>query len=62
MDFALGTSFFNRASCGAITVNDVTTLSISKHTLDPSFEERMYELLLEDGIEVSVEGSGFYED
>lgn len=62
MDFALGTSFFNRASCAAVTVNDITTFSISKHTLDPSFEEKMYELLLEDGIEVSVEGSGFYED
>ena len=62
MDFALGTSFYNRASCSAVSINNVTTFTITKHTLDPSFEEEMYRLLLEDGLSVAVEGSVIYEN
>lgn len=62
MDFVLSTSFYNRASCSAITINNITTFSIAKHTLDPSFEEEMYRLLLNDGLAVLVEGSDIYED
>lgn len=61
MDFVLGTAITNRAGCGVVTVNGVTTFSVTKMTRDPSFEEKLYQLLLEDGIAVSVEGSGVYE-
>lgn len=62
MDFALGTSFYNRASCSAVSINNVTTFTITKHTLDPSFEEEMYRLLSLDGLDLVVEGSDIYED
>lgn len=62
MDFALGTSFYNRASCSAVSINNVTTFTITKHTLDPSFEEEMYRLLNEDDLNMVVEGSDIYED
>jgi len=60
MDFVLGTSCINRAQLAVATVNDVTTLTISKYTKDPSFEERMYAILKEEGLEIIVEGSGVY--
>lgn len=61
MDFVLGTAPNNRAICGLVTYNDITTLSISKMTKDPTFEEKFYELLTNDGLIVEVEGSGIYE-
>ena len=61
MDFILGTAPNNRAICGLVTFNNVTTLSISKMTKDPTFEEKFYELLTSEGLEVEVEGSGIYE-
>ena len=60
MDFCLGAQVLNRLACAAATINNVTTLSISKMTVDPTFEEQMYKLLSEDGIEVTVEGSDYY--
>lgn len=60
MDFCLGAHTLNRLACTAVTVNNVTTFSISKMTADPSFEEKMYKLLSDDGIEVNVEGSEYY--
>ena len=60
MDFCLGAHMVNRLACTAITCNNVTTFSISKMTADPAFEERMYKLLSEDGIDVEVEGSEYY--
>ncbi len=60
MDFALGTSVLNRVSCSVVTVNDAVTFTVSKITADPSFEEKMYDLLTADGIEVAVEGSELY--
>lgn len=62
MDFALSTSFYNRASCSIVTINNVTTFTITKHTLDPSFEEEMYRLISLDGLNLTVEGSDIYED
>ena len=62
MDFVLGTAVVNRAGCGLITCNGVTTLSITKRTIDPSFEEKLYELLTKHGIDVEVEGSDIYEN
>ncbi len=61
MDFVLGTFSINRAGCGLITVNGTTNLSITKMTSDPSFEEALYKVFTEDGIDVSVEGSPLYE-
>lgn len=31
-------------------------------TVDPTFEEKIYELLISDGLDVTVEGSALYED
>jgi hypothetical protein len=36
------------------------TFSISKMTADPTFEDRMYKLLCDDGLKVEVEGSDYY--
>ena len=44
-----------------VTINDVACFSIAKMTIDPSFEEKMYDLLCKEGIPVSVEGSELYE-
>ena len=60
MDFALGAQMTNRLACTAITCNGVLTFTISKMTADPTFEEKMYQLLTADGIAVEVEGSEYY--
>ena len=60
MDFCLGAQVTNRLACAAVTCEGVTTFSISKMTADPTFEEKMYKLLSDDGIEVAVEGSEYY--
>lgn len=62
MDFILGTAITNRAGCSVVTINNITTFSISKMTVDPTFEEKLYELLENDNINVTVEGSGLYEN
>ena len=59
MDFLLGTSFFHRAQVTGCAVNGITTLSISKYTKDPSFEERLYNIFKDDGLDVVVEGSEY---
>ena len=61
MDFVLGTAKTNRAGCSLVTCNGAATLSIAKNTADPSFEERLLELLTDDHLTVSVEGSAPYE-
>ncbi len=61
MDSMTGPPITNRASCSVVTMNDTMTFTIAKATLDPSFEEAMYDLLLANGISVVVEGSEFYE-
>ena len=60
MDCCLGPQAPNRLACTAITANNVTTFSIVKITSDPTFENVMYKLLREDGIDVTVEGSEYY--
>ena len=62
MDFVLGTAITNRAGCSVVTVKNITTFSISKMTADPTFEEKIYELLKQEKIDVIVEGSGLYEN
>lgn len=61
LDFVLGTAILNRASCTLISAGDVSTLSISKQTPDPSFEEALFGLLRKDGLEPEAEGSQLYE-
>ena len=61
MDFVLGTAPNNRAITGLITFNNVTTFSVSKMTKDPTFEEKIYELFTNEGLDVEVEGSRIYE-
>ena len=62
MNFVLGPGIENRAGCSVVTVNDTAVFSIDKTTSDPTFEEKMYELLSKDGIEVIAEGSMNYEN
>lgn len=62
MDFVLGTSNVNRASCAMITFANTCTLSITKMTTDPSFEERALALFEKDGVAVRAEGSEIYEN
>ena len=59
-DFVLGTAVTNRANCSLISVNNVSTLTITKNTKDPSFEEHLFNLLKEEGIDIEVEGSEVY--
>ncbi len=61
MDFVIGPPITNRATCTLGTFNDTAIFTVTKTTLDPTFEETMYELLLADGIGIEVEGSDFYE-
>ena len=37
------------------------TLTITKSTKDPSFEEELYRLLQKDGLQFELEGSALYE-
>ena len=62
MDFVLGGSRINRALCAMVTFGNTVTLSITKTTTDPSFEEKLYKLLVADGVEPVVEGTEIYED
>lgn len=60
MDFVLGPAISNRANCALVTFGQTTTLSVTKMTADPSFEEAMYNLLRQDGINPVMEGSPLY--
>lgn len=62
MDFVLGASSINRASCSMVTFGNTATLSVSKNTADPSFEEALHELLCRDGLTPVVEGSELIAD
>lgn len=62
VEFTLNTSVYNRGACGVATFNNITTMSISKNTVDPSFESKIYELLKQEGLDVVVEGSELYEN
>ena len=62
MDAVMGPAVMNRASCALITCRGTATLSITKATADPSFEEKLYALLLSDGVTPSVEGSSLHEN
>ena len=61
MDFILATTITNRASCTMVTFANTTTLTVSKMTEDPSFEEKLAELLERRGLLREIEGSELYE-
>ena len=60
MDFVLGGAQINRAACAMVTFGNTATLSISKCTADPSFEEKLFDLFVSNGITPVVEGSELY--
>ena len=62
MDFILGPSAINRAMCALITHGETSTFSITKTTVDPTFENEILKILEEDGLGVLVEGSELYEN
>ncbi len=61
MDFVLGPEISNRVSCTLVTFQNTATFTVTKMTVDPSFEEKLYDLLTADGIAVQAEGSALYE-
>lgn len=61
MDFSLGAVEHNRAECAVVTFGDILTFSVTKMTVDPTFEETMYRLFVDEGLTVRVEGSPLYE-
>ena len=61
MDFVLGPAITNCASCALVTCGGTATLSITKTTADPSFEEKLYALLEDDAVLLTVDGSELYE-
>jgi len=62
MDMVMGPSATNRAACSLVTFGNVAMLSITKSTVDPSFEEALYGLLTADAVMMTVEGTALYED
>ena len=62
MDFVLGPSDINGAMCTLVTMGQTSTFSITKSTVDSSFENEILKLFTEDGIDVSAEGSELYEN
>lgn len=59
-DFVLGTGVINRARCTLITYQNTATVTISKYTADPTFEEALFRLLTEGGMRPRAEGSELY--
>ncbi|MBR2282679.1 MAG: hypothetical protein IJ863_08660 [Spirochaetales bacterium] len=60
-DFVLGTCVVSRASCSMVSYGNETTLSISKITKDPSFEERIIALSRQLGLDPAVKETSIYE-
>lgn len=62
MDFVLGPSQISRVNCAMVTFGSTAMLTLTKTTVDPTFEEALFELLIRDGIPFSMEGSELYAD
>ena len=60
IDCVLGSAQTNRASCAMATYGNTASLSITKNTADPTFEEELFRLLKSDGVTLVVEGSVLY--
>lgn len=59
--FVLGTCAVSRASCAVCSYGGKTVFSISKSTLDPSFEESMIRTAAELGLKTEISGSPVYD-
>lgn len=62
IDAVIGPSITQRARCMLVTYAGTATLSITKTTPDPTFENTLHALIRAAGIDVFVEGSPLYED
>ncbi|MBR2685231.1 MAG: hypothetical protein IKE59_04180 [Erysipelotrichaceae bacterium] len=62
LDFVLGVSNICRTSTSLVTYGDKAVYTISKITMDPTFEETMLKYLEGDGIRVRVTGTQPYEN
>ncbi len=60
LDFVLGPSDINGAMCTLITLGNKSTFTVTKSTVDPSFENEIFRILKEDGIDAAAEGSEIY--
>lgn len=56
-DFVLGPPITNRATCAACSYQDRLVLTLTKNTANPGFENALYRLLVQEGLEPYVEGS-----
>lgn len=61
MEFTLGASRTNKAVCSLISYGSTTTLTVTKSTVSPIFEEKLCETLKKEGAEPAAEGSPLYE-
>lgn len=62
IDFILSAGLTNRAGCTIISCNNKSVISITKSTSDPSFEEKIYELLKSAGLKPVAKGSALVEN
>lgn len=61
MEFTLGASRTNKAICSIISYGGRTTLTVTKNTVSPVFEEKLCALLEREGLAPTAEGSPLYE-
>lgn len=59
-DFILGTTSVNKVSCALITLNNETTLSLTKNTTDSSFETNLFKLIENQSLSINLTGSQYY--
>ncbi|MBO4358441.1 MAG: hypothetical protein J5796_01420 [Erysipelotrichaceae bacterium] len=60
-DFIIAPTRPNRAACALVSYDGKMRLTVSKATKDDSFENEIYDLLKEEGLSITVEGSEEYE-
>ncbi len=61
-DFILGTTISNKMLFSLITINNITTLTMSKYTTNTSIENNLYSIFKENNLIVKVHGSENYEN
>ena len=61
-DFVLGTTISNKALFSLITVNDITTLTVSKFTTNNDVEHNLHKILKDNDLILRIHGSENYED
>ena len=61
-DFVLGTTISNKALFSLITVNDISTLTVSKFTSNNDVENNLYKVLKDNDLIIRIHGSENYED